>query len=144
MVMDLGSIASLDWRCDFVVYLSDSFRCWTNSSCFFKMKPVSFSSTKDKSLSEWSCDNFKCLPPLIQRDCIGLLKDKIPPEIVKELKGKSGEEIFDIPFFHFSWGMGIRNLLREIFLDEELPEIDGARNWDDYYMGALLAALEEM
>lgn len=107
------------------------------------MKPVSFNESK-KSLSEWSCDNFSCLQPITQRDCIDLLKSKIPDDVMEELKGKNGEEILAIPFFHFSWGMGVRNLLRGIVLDEELPEIDGLRNWDDYYIGALVATLEEL
>lgn len=32
---------------------------------------------------------------------------------------------------HFSWGMSIRNRLRDnVCLDEELP----SKNWDDYYV----------
>lgn len=46
-------------------------------------------------------------------------------------------------------GMQIRNRLREAMLDEELPPVtqhDGstAKNWDDFYTGALDELMEEV
>lgn len=42
---------------------------------------------------------------------------------------------------HFFMGMGVRNLLREIIKDEELPPVDyggeSYSNWDDYYIPVL-------
>lgn len=49
--------------------------------------------------------------------------------------------------FHFSGGMAVRNLLREVVKDSELPPFDewygegtDVRNWDDYYVQALVEA----
>lgn len=49
--------------------------------------------------------------------------------------------------FHFSGGMAIRNLLREVVKDDELPSFDewygegtDVRNWDDFYVQALTEA----
>lgn len=38
--------------------------------------------------------------------------------------------------FHFHGGMAVRNLLRKVIRDDELP----SGNWDDYYVQALEAA----
>jgi hypothetical protein len=55
----------------------------------------------------------------------------------KENKAKYG---FSIPYpFHFGTGMSIRNCLREVIRDEELPGVyyeddqREYRNWDDWY-----------
>ena len=49
--------------------------------------------------------------------------------------------------FHHGVGMQVRNTLRRVLPDESLPPIkysDGslARNWDDYYLGALWMAFD--
>lgn len=40
---------------------------------------------------------------------------------------------------HMGWGMWVRNTLRDIYRDDELP----SGNWDDYYIAAVEAALRE-
>jgi hypothetical protein len=45
------------------------------------------------------------------------------------------------PGFHFGGGMAVRNCLRDVLLDENLPR---DKNWDDYYMGCLREILREM
>ena len=39
--------------------------------------------------------------------------------------------------YHFGWGMSIRNLLRDVYQDCELP----TGNWDDYYGAAIEVAV---
>jgi hypothetical protein len=56
-------------------------------------------------------------------------------------------KVFGFPrHFHFSEGMAVRNLLRDVLRDEQLPPVEypvgPMRNWDDYYMGALDELLE--
>lgn len=49
--------------------------------------------------------------------------------------------------FHFGTGMAIRNFLREVILDEELPPVYyGAletHNWDDWYQDVIVEAIAE-
>ncbi len=76
--------------------------------------------------------------------------DLTPPDKKKEQEDAAG---FSLPFvFHMGAGMGIRNLLREVIKDEELPDARGlgwpdyddspepVRNWDDFYTQVLEAA----
>lgn len=49
----------------------------------------------------------------------------------------------DSPGFHFSGGMAIRNMCRQVMSDDELPPVrqpfgEMSSNWDDYYIGALV------
>lgn len=96
-----------------------------------------------KDLDAWCLKNFLSLHPLVQQDCLDHLDGWIPEKIIKDWK----RDGFD-PGFHFlGGGMQIRNRLREVLLDEELPAVtygngDVARNWDDYYTGALHQLME--
>jgi hypothetical protein len=65
--------------------------------------------------------------------------DETTPEQHAEWEKKHG---FSIPSpFHFGTGMQIRNCLREVIRDEELPAVDydghDFRNWDDWYHSVL-------
>jgi hypothetical protein len=69
--------------------------------------------------------------------------------MLRDLRAWIGEPFLEMwrreglpPFFHFDQGMAIRNRLRDRMPDWLLPAVhyeDGfeARNWDDYYMGAV-------
>lgn len=39
---------------------------------------------------------------------------------------------------HLTWGMGVRNIIREIFDDNQVP----TGNWDDYYIEVIELAVE--
>ena len=101
------------------------------------------------------------LPPELQKKAVDHLHETLAPEslqYLRDLKARDpewGDELtpeqheesktkygFTIPApFHFGTGMAIRNLLREVIKDEELPVVYygamEARNWDDWYHGVL-------
>lgn len=82
------------------------------------------------------------------------LQKKLTPELSQQIRdhiskhGKN-EWVHVDPFDHFFFGMQVRNELREAgILDAELPPFDkyygegtNVRNWDDYYVQALEAAV---
>lgn len=75
--------------------------------------------------------------------------DETPPEEREEIKAKYGGMYIPTPF-HFSTGMAVRNVLREVIKDDELPPVTydhydppvQAQNWDDYYVGVLNEAIQ--
>jgi len=93
-------------------------------------------------LDAWCRSNWNKIPEDRRKKCIDHLKRKIPPEVLQGWKNDGvGKR------FHFWGGMAVRNTLREVMLDEELPAVpyDGGEsysNWDDYYTGALQELLE--
>lgn len=65
--------------------------------------------------------------------------DETPPEERAKIEQIVG---FYVPSpFHFGTGMVVRNCLREVIRDEELPAVDydgrEFRNWDDWYHSVL-------
>jgi hypothetical protein len=92
-------------------------------------------------LRHLSRTHWNVLPNELREPCLQHLRACIPPEMILTWK------VFGFPrHFHFSEGMAVRNLLRDVLRDEQLPPVeypDGPmRNWDDYYMGALDELLE--
>ena len=60
----------------------------------------------------------------------------------------AGESIANDDFwFHHGFGTAIRNELRRVMRDEELPPItyhgEAMYNWDDYYRGVLDEMIEQ-
>lgn len=98
-------------------------------------------------LDKWCRANWDKLPALIRQDCLNELRAAVPASVLATWKAQhaAGKGIgSDYPSFHFHTGMAVRNVLRKQLLDEELPPAfspnyppEGARNWDDYYVGAL-------
>ena len=78
------------------------------------------------------------------------LKHWIPFNMMKELRDIAKAN-FDVPGFHFSGGMSIRNRLRMTMTDNQLPVVEtypngepyGQQNWDDFYMGAILEVCDD-
>jgi hypothetical protein len=73
------------------------------------------------------------------------LKNKIISHLCKLDNLDEVKEASNDPLFHMFGGMGVRNYLREIILDDELPFApypNGKQyqNWDDYYKQALDAS----
>ena len=89
--------------------------------------------------------NWARVPEADRERCIAALREMIGEDREEWLKA------IDHPFFHFSTGMGVRNLLRHVLRDDKLPEVEWThidppifeRNWDDYYMAALREALSD-
>lgn len=92
------------------------------------------------------------LEPEEQKEIVGFLKSELPDEIKEGVKkawdqygedwmhhvfeDKMGPEEYEFYTFHFMQGMGIRNLLRQLIKDEDLP----TETWDELYVPALLRA----
>ena len=74
----------------------------------------------------------KDLPLWIITKGVGVLRDTITinsGKYIREAYREDPEHWWALS--HFTWGMTIRNLLRDkVCLDQELP----SRNWDDYYV----------
>lgn len=92
------------------------------------------------------------LDPDLRDLAVAHLRANLPRPLIDEVRAKYiryGDEWMEhmfedqweddlIPYtFHHAEGMGVRNLLRGIILDEELP----SGNWDDFYVAALLSAV---
>jgi hypothetical protein len=97
-------------------------------------------------------EDWKLLEPEEQEEIVGFLKAELEDEIKDEVK-KSwdkygvgwmdhiGEDLMDpedYEFFNFhnGPGMAVRNLLRQLIKDEDLP----TDTWDELYVPALLRA----
>ncbi len=82
--------------------------------------------------TDWHQENFEKLPKEIADKSIQFLKSFLSDDDVVAIK----QEFEKDPntwwaAAHFSWGMGIRNQLRNnVCLDKDLPTY----NWDDYYV----------
>lgn len=110
----------------------------------------------EEDLIAFSKRNWNRVPKLVRQDCVNHLKAKIPVKLIDIWKQeyKDGVPIGSrTPGFHFNLGMAIRNCLRDQLTDGELPPVVGpdggypegeeVRNWDDFYLGALVALVEQ-
>lgn len=93
----------------------------------------------DESVRQWCWRQWIALPPgqrnrivrhLQQADSFTVVKDKIAEAMAEDPESWAVE-------YHFGWGMAVRNLLRDVYADVELP----TGNWDDYYIPAVEAAV---
>lgn len=106
-------------------------------------------------LHELSIANWRTIRVPTRRLCISHLRDALLPahaHIVETWKDevKAGQRIGSAMKgeFHFGPGMGLRNILRQVVADIELPPIsytlnEAHRNWDDFYYGAIDAFIRE-
>lgn len=73
-------------------------------------------------------------------ECVDLIQKEFPQELKNDISDRietKGLIEWAIPYHH-SWGVGVRNLLRENGLtDDKLPD----ENWDDYYIQVIELAL---
>lgn len=102
-----------------------------------------------RALQAASLANWRRVPPHQRTLCIEHLRSFVPEHIQARWKRQlaTGEPIGGPGFHTLGGGMSVRNRLREILLDGDLPAVvqpDGAdaRNWDDFYMGAIQEMLE--
>lgn len=100
-----------------------------------------------EDLDAWSHGNWTRIPEGLRRKCLDHLHEEVDPGTAT--KWRSLDRIGDgDPFFHFGVGMAVRNVLREVMPDDDLPPVDydgvEYQNWDDFYVGALADFLEEL
>lgn len=91
----------------------------------------------DPAVLEWVRDTYEKDPD------VWYAHDVTPPDVKEELKEKYGQYV-PTPF-HFTVGMQVRNTLRTVIKDDELPPVDygdekAYQNWDDYYAEVLECA----
>lgn len=93
-----------------------------------------------EELMKLSRENWLKIPEDKRKACLDHLRGWIPLDVIVHWKEHGighfmvkGKDCRD-PMFHLGGGMQVRNRLRDIVKDEDLP---GDKNWDDYYMGAL-------
>ena len=104
-----------------------------------------------KDLQQKSEENWARVEDWKKAKCVLYLRQELHPEDIKDLAQEfakletTGEDVGD-PFFHFGTGMAIRNMLRDVVKDDELPPVryesgPDMQNWDDFYMAALRQAV---
>lgn len=96
----------------------------------------------DESIREFSTRNWMRVPEAKRMACIVYLRKTIPSHVLDSWKKGFPEG------FHFGPGMQVRNALRDIMKDDELPPVQYpfgmSQNWDDHYMGCLHELLDKM
>jgi hypothetical protein len=105
--------------------------------------PYSYEWLQQKSEENWSR-----VPEEKRAECVLHLREVIGANDLPVLRKMFEDDDFD-GWFHFSGGMSVRNTLRDVMKDDELPgvkydHLEGDHeysNWDDYYMAALRQAI---
>ena len=108
----------------------------------------------DLDLQAWSIANWSRIPEADRKRCVDHLRPWLmaTDDGVAELarwrrQVKKGRVIGEgDSWFHFGTGMAIRNRLRDVLKDDQLPSIGtgGTQgNWDDFYIGAIHALVTE-
>lgn len=106
---------------------------------------------KKGDLQAWSIANWNQIPEADRKRCLDHLRQTLKRELsgpavlgVWRRQAAAGIEIgSDSSWFHFGAGMAVRNILRQVLQDVDLPAVDGATNWDDCYIGAIHALATE-
>lgn len=122
----------------------------------FPDRPPKFVSLEKPTdeLCDWVIANWRCLPRMQRERVVVRLRDAMlgHPEVMERWKDQIKRNIIlgsDDIHFHFTAGMAIRNICRQVVLDYKLPPVTypdgttGHQNWDDYYYGALDALARE-
>lgn len=95
--------------------------------------------SKDGSKTVHDTHERRYLPEPLRTRAVEYLRTQLSEEVLTEIRELHSEDPDDwaIPY-HFGTGMGIRNLLRDVIKDDELPPVMygdlAAQNWDDYYV----------
>lgn len=117
---------------------------------------TTLSSPTAGDLRAWCRANWDRVPEGQRKLCLEHLRTYVTDEYLDKWRAQRarGEEIgSDVTAFHFfGGGMQIRNVLREVLPDDQLPAVVGpdgnyppgevVRNWDDFYTGALEELVE--
>ena len=95
---------------------------------------------------EWYDNRWKAIPEDQQRGIVDFLQKNLDSNVLTKIKEEHSKDPSNWGAkYHMFSGMGVRNLLRDIMKDDELPLApypDGMSfsHWDDYYIQALEAA----
>jgi hypothetical protein len=97
---------------------------------------------------DWYDARWAAVPAELKERIVAHLRDQLAPEDLEWIRTQHSEDPDGWATkrgWHFFGGMGIRNLLREVVPDDQLPlapypDGDQHANWDDYYVQALEAA----
>lgn len=88
------------------------------------------------------------VPEADRKRCLDHLRSKVPADVIAKWQAQyeRGNCIgSDDIRFHLGVGMTVRNTLREVLKDSELPgsaSVMRGLHWDDYYVGALHALVQ--
>lgn len=99
----------------------------------------------------WYDARWEAIPAEQRERIVAFLRERLSEKDLARIREMHAEDPEDwatkAPAFFHMWGggMAIRNLLRELMLDDELPPApypngETYSNWDDYYVQALEAA----
>lgn len=99
----------------------------------------------DEELLVYFEEKYNEIPPDVLEKAIKILQDHLlekDRQVIRDLYKKHGPHMWmrevNDGFGHFSFGMAIRNCLRQEGLtDELLPD----KNWDDYYISVIEKSL---
>jgi hypothetical protein len=106
---------------------------------------MSYEVWSQEQLQKFAEDNWARVPDDKRKACVEHLREILPQDLTDYVK----QSFTDLhSWFHFSEGMAIRNALREVMKDDELPKVKYPgggdyeySNWDDFYMAALRQAV---
>lgn len=102
---------------------------------------------RDAELRTWCRENWRRVPEDKRELCVNHLTGWMPPSYLAEWKAKGG---FPMLAHTIGGGMQIRNKLREVLEDKDLPKIRQSKggawsqNWDDFYTGCLDEMMERL
>lgn len=104
------------------------------------------------SIEAWSQRNWLKIDEGTRKRCVDHLRRLLPEDLVLKWKVNhdSGHRLDEgMERFHFGLGRQIRNILRDIIEDKDLPTVvygdrTESRNWDDYYLAVLIDLVEEL
>lgn len=99
----------------------------------------------------WQTENWNRIPVNDRLRCTARLWKFIPADLINHwVEQKAAGEVIanDDFWFHHNYGMKIRNELRAVLRDDQLPLIQYSdckfyQNWDDFYRGALNDMIEQ-
>lgn len=100
---------------------------------------------KMDQIDRWEIEHWNKIDKNVRMSLVTYLRHCVPEHVRLEWadQAKRGMSIgcTDVRF-HLGVGMAVRNALRKILLDKDLPA-GTTRNWDDFYRGALYALVED-
>lgn len=78
------------------------------------------------------------LPRALQERAVWYLREWMPPDMLETIRTLANATPQWFVDYHFGMGMAVRNTLREVIPDLDLPPNErGETNWDDYYVPCL-------
>ena len=93
----------------------------------------------DKEFEAFHQERFNELSPELILKCVAHIKHHLPETTIFDIQDQIKKDpIYWCSVHHFGWGMAMRNLLRDVVKDDELP----SGNWDDYYVKIIEEAVK--